>query len=524
MPLKNSAIPLPGAIVTLPADSVGSLELKPDSVTNVELAPNSVTTNEIVDLTIGPNDLADGAYVGTKFADQSIPWSKITPQTVPAAALQHPIGVTDVDVTGNISGSKINEPIKQHVQFNNADMVIRPVLNFLGTAGLLDMADDAANNRTNINLQGIISNQPAKGTDVQVKAIGGEPGNTIGSANTWSASNHGHQIKIIPVTGQYSNLATLPFAPDVGSAADIPLQRVTDPDPALQLSAPRARYNAKADTATTAARFGQEYAGSGTVLSDNARTGAGFAATGWGRDDTTKGCLVLTLDQSALSLLHAKPGANPIAAWLNRLQMDANGTWTFTPDAGQPSITFGNGRLADTSGNPELYTVGPILNVGRTASYTYVRGNSIYLGVAGGGIVIPEQTDVTYLGYAGNRWLAVYAQNGTIQTSNMEEKLGVTELDPISALVDILNTKIIEYDVTCPTEEDENATMHHVGFVSTNAPTRMLVSRSINGETTTSAEVEANTTASIAIAGVQALAAQLTALTERVIALEAIVT
>lgn len=103
---------------------------------------------------------------------------------------------------------------------------------------------------------------------------------------------------------------------------------------ALRLKAPRARAAVQADTGTAWARFGQEYAGSGTVLSDNLYTHASFTGTGWGRDDTARGGSALTLNQHALALLMAKPGANPIASWVNRWSIDAAGKWFIYGDSG----------------------------------------------------------------------------------------------------------------------------------------------------------------------------------------------
>jgi Chaperone of endosialidase len=88
-------------------------------------------------------------------------------------------------------------------------------------------------------------------------------------------------------------------------------------------------------------------------------------------------------------------------------------------------IVFGNWQ-ADTSTTPFVY-IGEkdvddrlVLGAG--------NGGFRFKSVAAGVSVSPHNDDVLYLGEATNRWSAVYAVNGTIQTSDVRLKRGITNL------------------------------------------------------------------------------------------------
>jgi hypothetical protein len=70
--------------------------------------------------------------------------------------------------------------------------------------------------------------------------------------------------------------------------------------------------------------------------------------------------------------------------------------------------------------------------------------------------VMPPADNSNHLGYAStNRWVAVYAVNGTIQTSSQEFKEGITPLDPALALEAVRATPAVTFTYTAPEKPPE---------------------------------------------------------------------
>jgi hypothetical protein len=486
MTLRSSFAITPGAAVSIPAGSITGTQIADGAVGTADLANDSVTTLKIVDRTILATDVAAGALTGNEIAVNSVPADRIQNLSVTAGMLAHPLNLQDQDYTGTapsrLTGSKIDPPVRSIVQFNGTPLPAESYVNYIGTAGLLDVADDPGNNRVNVNLQGIITNAPAKGTDAQVRAVGGEPGNTVGPASAWAAADHGHLLKAVPITGQYGNLATVPFASAPGAAADATISRTGVGT--LQVS------------------------GQLTVIADSnafrSGTSGGTPLYVYPVDDATPSAIVFGVMNAAR------------AVW--KMNLNKAGTLTVNPDAGQYAI---NASMAGAAGQFLLCegTENP-LNA-RLHAQRFLELSSA------SGAVIPNADNALSMGSAARRWTAVYAVNGSIQTSDPAQKLGAAPVHPADALADVLATTILTYELPCPTEDDPEATMLHVGFAGDAAPARLRVGRRVKGAVTTSAEVEPNSTASMALAAIQALnaqvvgqAAELADLRARVAALE----
>jgi hypothetical protein len=507
MPLRSSFTTTPGGAVTIPPESITGGQIASGAVGTSELGPDAVTTDKIAPGAVGTTDLADLSVTGAKLADGSIPWSKITPQSVPAAALEHPIGVTDVDVTGAIAGSKITPPTDQIVQFNGTPLPAAAYLNFLGS--LVDVAHEAAADRVNVNLTGIETSQPPKGTDGQVKAIGGEAGNTIGAAQSWAGSDHGHALKAVPISGLYGDLAALPFASAPGAAADAVVSR-TGPD-ALRL--PKVVGVAVAPQAFGAQHGALRVGGYGAVWSDLSHGGVPtFIGSNVYSDGTTyraietgPGRLVTLNGDPTLSVtVQTAPAATqgqPLA-FTTRLQVSQAGSLTVAPDAGQAHVAAASGNLLLSAPSfVDLAALG-------AARLQIQHGQGVPLSDGG-----------YQWGGPSNRFSVFYASNGVIQTCDPAEKFGVRAVEPGAALADVLGATMIEYDLPCPTADDPGATMHHVGFDATAAAPRLRVTRTAGGSSVTSAEVEPNTTASMALGAIQGLHGLIVVLSEQVAAL-----
>jgi len=257
----------------------------------------------------------------------------------------------------------------------------------------------------------------------------------------------------------------------------------------------------------------------------------------------------------------ASVAAGAIQSFAQRLNINASGTLTLYPDAGAYPLVInpndsGRGHrvfwqrnganlwanMVGPSDEWELWekTLGALrfsINQGgavsMTGGLTFTGGGNTQIDSpsgydlrAGGsamltiyraaGSVYPQPDNSVASGLSSNRYTAVYATNGAIQTSDPSQKLGMVPVDPEDALKQVLDTRVIAYEMACPTGDDPDQTMLHVGF--SEAPPRLFVGRRARGrsaepgEVVTSAEVEANTTASLALAAIQALAAQVAAL------------
>lgn len=464
--INSNYATIPGSIVSIPPDSVGAAELKPDSVGTSELQPNSVTTAEIVDGTVQETDMKQG-MTGSFFVDGGIPFSKLAAGSISPGLLPHPMGLQDIDYTGvapgRLTGSKIDPPVKSIIQFNGTPLPPEFYLNFLGTAGLLDIADDAANNRVNINLQGIITNAPVKGTNAQVKNVGGSAGNLVGAANAWAGADHEHFLKVIPISGGNAQLL---FAPDLPTSADTILERVA----AGQLRTAALTITGLLTVSSIAAPAGQNLsleAPLGYVYpARNSAIHLGHPSLNWlnvyangfispggltiqalgasNQDFYTNGALQVRLDQNGFvgvgtlapalagEKLEIKDGI--VLIGLSRTNKPS-GDWLYVRDT--------DGSLAGYVGynNQSSFVIGSNSRI-RFANTT--------------GEVGPNGDNVISLGVTGVRWSAVWAVNGTIQTSTQQEKENITPIDPVTALNAVLNSPVFAFDyVQAPYVEPE---------------------------------------------------------------------
>jgi hypothetical protein len=310
---------------------------------------------------------------------------------------------------------------------------------------------------------------------------------------------------------------------------------------------------------------GVDPSGSATAMMHNGKyVGGGIAASGTGR------VALLQIGQNGLLRYYnsASTTAGVLASLVERLNVNGSGTLTLTPDAGQAALVARStaGLLLQDDAPTHSWIWAPIntgttlrlrydatdrLTIGPTGTLTLTPdAATVALSAAGNGVQTdrvtatgslrlaagaagavyvncpngyfhPEVDNANYVGAPGARWIAVYAVNGTIQTSDPAQKVGAAPVDPAAALADVLGAAIIEYDLPAPTADDPEATMHHVGFDGQAAAPRLRVTRTAGGETVTSAEVEPNTTGSMALGAIQGLHGLLTSLGEQVAALTA---
>jgi hypothetical protein len=89
------------AALKIPADSVGSRELKDNAVRGKEIKNGVVGSKDLKDGSVGFDNLAPGAVDGSKVKDGSIPYGKLDPQTVSPRLFAH---VNSAGVLGENSG------------------------------------------------------------------------------------------------------------------------------------------------------------------------------------------------------------------------------------------------------------------------------------------------------------------------------------------------------------------------------------------------------------------------------------
>lgn len=115
---------------------------------------------------------------------------------------------------------------------------------------------------------------------------------------------------------------------------------------------------------------------------------------------------------------------------------------------------------------------------------------------AGSQAVVPQADSYFSLGKSGLRWASVWSSNGTIQTSTVAEKEHFTRLDPADALDAVLATDLYTFQY-------QGHDRWHAGFLAEEAHPLLCPD---------GATVSPQTTASLALAAIRALAAKIEAL------------
>ena len=110
-------------------------------------------------------------------------------------------------------------------------------------------------------------------------------------------------------------------------------------------------------------------------------------------------------------------------AFTTHLALGQAGTLTLTADAGPAAVVanVGGGGALTVDRNPTLWYPRLTASPGH-----WLEVNS--------GALAPTTDNAIVLGYTANRWYAVYAVAGAINTSSREVKEGITPLDPARAM------------------------------------------------------------------------------------------
>lgn len=231
------------------------------------------------------------------------------------------------------------------------------------------------------------------------------------------------------------------------------------------------------------AAFGVTYralqvGGSGALY--GAAAGGSFTLADNAYYDGTDNRALITAASSQVSLgggtvvIYTAPSATAgdVQTFTARASIGSTGTLTLTPEAGQPALTSPGNLIVTTTGTGRI--------VFDSAS----------------DIVGPNTDNQENLGYVDARWAAVYAVNGTIQTSSKAEKDEIAPLDPERALAVVRATDLYEFTY-------KGHERRHVGFYAEDVDALLSPDH---------ASASPQTTAAVALAAVKALDARLTAL------------
>ena len=177
-------------------------------------------------------------------------------------------------------------------------------------------------------------------------------------------------------------------------------------------------------------------AGASAGLALDATTDAGTAGLQLLNEASPRWSLSQAPDPSGSPLLLYSHGATG-AGSTERLRVAHAGTLTLNPDAGATVLSV----------TPLGLTLGPGVTAG---SSRLSVGGAVPLELTGWQ-VIPGGADGTIpLGEPAHKWNALYASNGTIQTSSREAKEGITPLDPARAMQAVRATEAVTFDYVAP--------------------------------------------------------------------------
>jgi hypothetical protein len=175
------------------------------------------------------------------------------------------------------------------------------------------------------------------------------------------------------------------------------------------------------DSAWRAVQVGMGGAVAGHVSFPQARLSANtyYDSAGAARSLAAGSAAALLLAQDGSAYFSSAPnaaGAGVAQTFTTRLAVAQTGTLTLTPDAATNALVATGVQIGPGGGaNGRVSASAAALEI--SGLNGYVHGNT---------------DNAQNLGHASVRWVAVYAVNGTIQTSSREYKEGITPLDPVA--------------------------------------------------------------------------------------------
>lgn len=173
------------------------------------------------------------------------------------------------------------------------------------------------------------------------------------------------------------------------------------------------------------------------------------------------------------------------------LSATSDSVGNFTPTAG----------IRASSGSS--YDIGSASAVWSQVWANYISNpNSIRVNTGNGFALMPATDNQTNLGTATNRWSVIYSVNGTLQTSRASDKRIINQLSGGETLQKIKNMKIYRFHYLNSAGQPDTR-FEHVGFMAEDVDQDFLVG---------DGSVSAQNTASLAIAAIQELQAQIDAI------------
>jgi hypothetical protein len=168
----------------------------------------------------------------------------------------------------------------------------------------------------------------------------------------------------------------------------------------------------------------------------------------------------------------------------------ATGTWgiSITGSSGSTSYATSAGTAAACTGNAATVTNGVYTNANNSLSGTNTFTGTIYVGantlcpivqsssgvialgaslVSSAAATVPQSNNTASLGIAGLRWSEVFATNGTINTSDANQKQDITTLDDAEKRVALrIKGQIKKFKFKDAVAQKGNAARIHVGVIA----------------------------------------------------------
>ena len=426
--------------------SVPATALQPNAVTNNKIADDAVTTAKIATTSVTESRIADDAVTTTKIADNAIITShifnqqitgvKIAASTIGSGNMADSAIVTAKIADDAVTEAKLENSINSAIAANTAKVTNATHTGDVTGATALTIADNAV---TNAKIADLAVNTDQIADDAITTAKLANQINSIIAANTAKVTNATH-------TGDVTGSTALTITDGAVATAKIADDAVTEAKLANAINTAIAANTAKVSNAT---HTGEVTGATALTIADDAVTNAKIA------DDA-----VDTAQLTDSAVTGAKITNNTITGLKLALNSITNGSLSDgTVQGGKLSkpVTLDDYRINNTDStliinNINSGTHGRAIDFktlggfkGSIGNSVILYGDAVFMASYGAGIMSATQQGTYHavvpctsigqffdnsvdLGTLSSRWDDVYATNGTIQTSDRNEKQNIEEL------------------------------------------------------------------------------------------------
>ena len=384
--------------------SVPATALQPDAVTNNKIADAAVTTAKIANTAVTTAKIADSAVtnaklganavITAKIADQNVTGAKIAASTIASGNMADSAITTAKIADDAVTEAKLENSINSAIAANTAKVTNATHTGDVTGSTALTIADDAV---TNSKIADLAVNTDQIADDAITTAKLANQINSIMAANTAKVTNATH-------TGDVTGSTALTITDGAVATAKIADDAVT---------------NAKvADDAVDTAQLADS-AVTGAKITNNTITGLKLGLGSITNGSLSNGTLLggkiskpLELDDYRTSNTDSTLIINNINSGTHGRAIDFKTLGGFKGSIGNSVVLYGDGIFMTSYG----------------AGIMAMTQQGTYHGVVPCTTVGQFKDNSVDLGTTSARWDDVYATNGTIQTSDRNEKQNIEEL------------------------------------------------------------------------------------------------